>query len=1692
MSPSPSRSSSSISSGTLSPSSDSHDVIARPIPSVALRAWEQQWEELSDSERDDWLQRKLKERTRGSLPALSDDDPAPMTGPRRLSSDPTASDDLFRTPPPLLSAVSLPLLGSQLTASSLSQATPRSDEESSVTVAVHVVPAAVVQPSLDRFEADQLRYRRSTGLFTEALRLLIGLGKKLQTATLPAYAEAAETAIAQLSLPPSNRVLIIGDTAAGKSTFINALLSVPLLSSREIRSTGLVCEVAWGEKPALLLQFSASDAFDSNFNGVAEINAKLARYWEALTAGSELPQDCEPRFVLEQFLLQKRPASNLYSYFAATTSQEEEPLLPVQRVRIEWPSRLLQHGLVLVDTPGLHESAALTELVVKEAKASVAFICVLDKVFSGTMSDCWEQLQQKTKCRTNEHRVFFVCSKLDLLSNLPVRRETLADVVVDLSGRFAMWNPDHFAIFNPREALKVQLAAREHQVKGTSCFTPEHCVMLEKLTRFFSWLMAMQMEAHLRQGERYYQLLDDLHTTQAVLVGKSQIDVQQLWSSLQTIRLEYDLSRKATEEEMLQQCKRWPKTAVENLMSAIRASGRSTFLHRVWKHIDAESMHLANNPSRPQPSEPDRRVWFEFGKKPVQRAIREAISQQLYDYVQDFRKQFQEKFDLHLLEALNKVDQEEKKLRSNGLFVLTSTMPPTQSLACPSPLSNSSSASSSANVVVERLSAVFHESEIPILDTSLLQNDGVTLYLRSFIHTFTKGFQMPNKAAPPPPAELTIAQIHDMPTLEHFLTLFSTWYVRWLASYADLNSLLEVAVERSLLENPFNPKSVYDQLAAAWQKNERLQRRLRLSSLASTQADTAIAWSDEWRAILRDTRKALNKSSVLLTSRLFISEQELQIFQGELGRGRFAVVHPAQLRIAGSDAWITQCSPSLTPPPNISSLAQLQRPSSLALTATVAVKKMAFDGGDPGLMIFHEADLLGHLRHNNIVHTHGTFVNDDVTEVRMVEARSHHTLQQALDQGLFKPGLSHDKAAARIHSVLLGVASAMCYVHLQRVVHRDLKPSNILMQCGCSLSMPENPALSTGLCEHLEGLDSFKVMVADFGSSKYYLASRSNSNELTAPFPYSASELARALQEAQRAPAAERRAAAARLANADAGRSIRSLPRAAYALLEAQDVFSFAMIAYQLCHGLSTAHLEQEVSTAVKIWREDLSQGKGTETELLYVGARPWCDSKLLSTLSVCCRKLIQQEPFELEALIRRCWAVDPRSRPSFHELVLLLWRRPSVISHSITEPALSRRRSSQPPHSRQWVLLSHDTGGSRLVVQAAVHCAIEAALAPYVEAYKHRFDAQCQLMHAGAGIGALAATARAHCQLSSKELLSLCYDFLDKQGELHKHGFYYSVHSSRVLHSICKLQNPHSAQLLQPEKEYKKLLEAKMKAMAAAADGGSSLDSFLTGGQLVLLEALNMEEGSISNSNSNANPAMPLRMPFLLRSYDGPEDDPFGHRGATADVWKALRESLAADNYMPLAPRAHQTECLWDVAFHFDMVSPTAQTMDEIGQIAARSWLPADSKAADGKPTAEQVLPQALRCVVSVGTGMCESYLLPGDSLLRALFADNELVCHALSADEAHTKVKHECAALGIPYFRFDPSVPSSMPLDVCHEEELDELVRCTNSYMSQGDGRRQLDELVRLLTQQLPQLPQQAAVNDQPVAQRSEKDEA
>ncbi|XP_078380423.1 uncharacterized protein LOC144663376 [Oculina patagonica] len=149
-------------------------------------------------------------------------------------------------------------------------------------------------------------------------------------------------------------VLVAGETSAGKSSIINLILGEDLLPYSILSTTSTICELKYGEKPAIRVHFKdGGEKTREPF--YRELGHSSETYKEEIEGFVHLKDDREKG-----------------SY---------------KKIELFWPHPLFKEGIMIVDSPGVGESDVMNEFVLSYLPQAFCFIYVIKSSNAGGIQE---------------------------------------------------------------------------------------------------------------------------------------------------------------------------------------------------------------------------------------------------------------------------------------------------------------------------------------------------------------------------------------------------------------------------------------------------------------------------------------------------------------------------------------------------------------------------------------------------------------------------------------------------------------------------------------------------------------------------------------------------------------------------------------------------------------------------------------------------------------------------------------------------------------------------------------------------------------------------------------------------------------------------------------------------------------------------------------------------------------------------------------------------------------------------------------------------------------------------------------------------------------------------------------------------------------------------------------------------------
>jgi Dynamin family len=382
------------------------------------------------------------------------------------------------------------------------------------------------------------------------------------------------------------QLAVLGQFKRGKSTFINALLGVPLLPVAVVPLTAVPVFIAWRQAPFVRVRF------------------KNGRPPEELSAD-------EPDAI----------RNFLFRFVAEEANPENR--LAVSRVDLFYPTSLLAEGTVLIDTPGVgstfrHNTRAALE-VLPECDAAL-FVVSADPPITEAELDYLRHVKAKAA------RIFYILNKIDYLG--AAERDSVVKFLREVLKQNDLWTPtSKIFSLSARDALETKWSdPKAFEASGMAAIEA-HLIrqLATEKTHLLEAAMSGKVLDSLSQGVAEVSLriqalklpVDELmmksklfevilrsieerqRTTRDILAGEQRNLRKEIESSVASLRTEAssELSRvlDQTHAHAPHSVQDALSTATENIFDAARArlveefSGRTdAVIARYQKRIDAD------------------------------------------------------------------------------------------------------------------------------------------------------------------------------------------------------------------------------------------------------------------------------------------------------------------------------------------------------------------------------------------------------------------------------------------------------------------------------------------------------------------------------------------------------------------------------------------------------------------------------------------------------------------------------------------------------------------------------------------------------------------------------------------------------------------------------------------------------------------------------------------------------------------------------------------------------------------------------------------------------------------------------------------------------------------------------------------------------------------------------------------------
>lgn len=200
----------------------------------------------------------------------------------------------------------------------------------------------------------------------------------------------------------SFKIMIVGAFKTGKSTLINALLGEEVLPAFATPTTAIINEVKYGETPRAVLHFLNPQPLRV-YPGVPERALAHIRAHE----GEEIPPI-------------ELPVDEIEDYVVIPMGMEHDEASrqsPFSRVELFWPLEILRNGVEIIDSPGLRENPARTQVTMGYLSQADTVIFAVSALSAGSKDETDFLSETLPVYGINEENLFCVVNRINQVRN---------------------------------------------------------------------------------------------------------------------------------------------------------------------------------------------------------------------------------------------------------------------------------------------------------------------------------------------------------------------------------------------------------------------------------------------------------------------------------------------------------------------------------------------------------------------------------------------------------------------------------------------------------------------------------------------------------------------------------------------------------------------------------------------------------------------------------------------------------------------------------------------------------------------------------------------------------------------------------------------------------------------------------------------------------------------------------------------------------------------------------------------------------------------------------------------------------------------------------------------------------------------------------------------------------------------------
>lgn len=198
------------------------------------------------------------------------------------------------------------------------------------------------------------------------------------------------------------KIMIVGAFKTGKSTLINALLGEEVLPAFATPTTAIINEVKYGDEPRAVLHFLNPQP-ERLYDGVPERALAHIRAHE----GEEIPPI-------------ELPVDEIEDYVVIPMGMEHDEASkqsPFSRVELFWPLDILRDGVEIIDSPGLRENPARTQVTMSYLSQADTVIFAVSALSAGSKDETDFLSETLPVYGITEQNLFCVVNRINQVRN---------------------------------------------------------------------------------------------------------------------------------------------------------------------------------------------------------------------------------------------------------------------------------------------------------------------------------------------------------------------------------------------------------------------------------------------------------------------------------------------------------------------------------------------------------------------------------------------------------------------------------------------------------------------------------------------------------------------------------------------------------------------------------------------------------------------------------------------------------------------------------------------------------------------------------------------------------------------------------------------------------------------------------------------------------------------------------------------------------------------------------------------------------------------------------------------------------------------------------------------------------------------------------------------------------------------------